>query len=216
MSRRRELWRRPEATRGYAHVAGIFNSSPICQHPQCCHRQQQPMPRDPCGVSPSSLLPLPPNTLKRPKAQLYPEAKSIPTHSRFIRRSVGHHDPRLGLVFVPYYDHCSTTPFARGSESCPRSNICIPRPRYEGPRLQASSSVGTEHDVDLLSDRGAIPHSISAPTVSDSSDRGHTSPTPSYLAGRLRTATPAAHCRGHSPGLLAGRMCQAMGIAQLR
>ena len=158
MSRRRELWRRPEATRGYAHVAGIFTSSPICQHPQCCHRQHQPMPRDPCGVSPSRLLPLPPNTLKRPKAQLYPEAKSIPTHSRFIRRSVGHHNPRLGLVFVPYYDHCSTTPFARGSESCPRSNICIPRPRYERPRLQASSSVGTEHDVDLLSDVGVPSH----------------------------------------------------------
>ena len=113
------------------------------------------------------------------------------------------HNPRLGLVFVPDYDHCSTTPFARSSESCPRPNIGIPRPRYERPRLQASSSVRAEHGVDRLSRVGVPSHrAYLLPQSRTSSDRGHTSPTPSYLAGRLRTATPAGSLSGLSTRLV--------------
>ena len=88
MCGRHRLWR-AETTGGYPQIIGIFNSGPICERPQCCYRQHKPVPRDPCGVCPSSLLPLPPDTLQRPEAQLYPEPKPIPAHSRFIRREIG-------------------------------------------------------------------------------------------------------------------------------
>ena len=198
MCGRHKLWRHPETTRGYAPVKGIFDSGPVCQHPQCCYRQYQPVPRDPCGVSPSSLLPLPPDALERSEAQLYPEPKSIPTHSRFIRREVGHHHPRLVLVVVPDHDHCSTTPFARGPESCPRPSICVPWSRYKIPRWQASSSVRAEDCVDRLSRVGMpsrraylLPQSRAPQTPVTHDQHRH------VLRDRFRQQRQQTHCRGY-------------------
>ena len=115
MCGRQNLGRCSETSGGFAQVKRIFNSGPICQHQQCCHRQHQPMTTDSLRVSPSSLLPLPPDTLERLEAQLYPEAKCIPARTCFRRSQVRHHHPRLVLVDVPDDNHRSTTAFC----SCP-------------------------------------------------------------------------------------------------
>ena len=155
---RQDLWRRSETTGDSAQIIGVFNSGPICQHQKCCHRQHQPMTTDSLRIGPSSLLPLPPNTLERLEAQLYPEAKCIPAHTSFSNSQVGHHDQWLVLVSVPYHDHRSTTTFARVPERCPVPHICMTRTRHESPRWQPSPPIRTEHGVDRLSCVGMPTH----------------------------------------------------------
>ena len=87
-SRRQHLRRRSEAIWGSAQIIGVFDSGPICQCQQCCHSQHQPVTADSSGVGPSSLLPLPPDTLERLEAQLYPEAQCIPAHTCFSRAEI--------------------------------------------------------------------------------------------------------------------------------
>ena len=213
MSRRRELWRRPEATRGYAHVAGIFNSSPICQHPQCCHRQHQPMPRDPCGVSPSRLLPLPPNTLKPSSIQ---------------KRSPYQHTPASTGGASVITTHGSAWSLSHITIIVPRRRLlvalkAVPAPTYAypGPGMRdracrrvppsGQNTVLIDCRIGVPSHRAyLLPQSRTPQTAVIHHQHRHIS------RDGFGQQLQQAHCRGHSPGLLAGRMCQAMGIAQLR
>ena len=93
VSGRHRLGRRSETRGLYAQVVGVFYPGPIRQRPKRRHRQCKPVPRHTFGVGPPSVLPLPSKSLERSEAQLYPEPKHVPAHSRFVRLQIGHHHP---------------------------------------------------------------------------------------------------------------------------
>ena len=152
MRGRQRFRRRPESSRSYPLIIGIFDSAAICQNQHGRHTQDQPMSANPFRVGSSALVPLPANTLYRSEAHLYPEAKRVPAHPSFGGCKVGHHHPRLFVVSVPSHDHRSATAYARSAECRAETNICAPLTRCEIPRLKASPPVRTEHGVHRLSD----------------------------------------------------------------